>query len=155
MLDRPALLPDAPLQPGRLLARGVARHLRDHDFACVEEFVPDRGLRIDVMAMGPKSEFWAIECKSSRADFTSDLKWEGYLPFADRFFFAVDCDFPTEILPERTGLIIGDGFGAEVIRMPDETRLGAGKRRKLCIRFARIAAQRLHWARDPMLATAG
>ncbi|UWQ22673.1 MmcB family DNA repair protein [Jannaschia sp. W003] len=154
MLDRPALLPDAPMQPGQLLARGVARHLRDHDFCCLEEFVPDRGLRIDVMAMGPKSEFWVIECKSSRADFMSDLKWRNYLPFADRFFFAVDCDFPTEILPGDVGLIIGDAFGAEVIRMPEGTPLPQAKRRKLTVRFARTAAQRLHWARDPMLRSA-
>ena len=152
MLDRPELPLDQPLQPGQILARGVARHLREHDFACLEEFVPARGLRVDVMALGPKSELWVVECKSCRADFVSDLKWQGYLPFADRFFFAVDCDFPTEILPQGAGLILADGFGAEVVRMPEETPVAAARRRKLTWKFARTAATRLHWARDPMLA---
>lgn len=74
------------LQPGQLLARGVSRHLRSHGFVSVEEFVPERGKRVDVMALGPKGEIWVIECKSSRADFQSDQKWEGYLEWCDRYF---------------------------------------------------------------------
>ena len=111
----------SPLQPGQLLARGVARHLVSHGFACVEELVPTRGLRVDVMALGPKGEIWVVECKSSRADFTSDAKWQSYLEWADRFFWAVDQDFPTELLPDETGLIIADGYGGEIIRMGPET----------------------------------
>ena len=147
----PELPLDAPLQPGQILARGVVRHLRQHDFAALEEFVPERGKRIDVMGLGPKSELWVVECKSSRADFASDLKWQGYLPFADRFFWAVDCAFPAEILPEATGLIVADGFGAEIVRMPEPTPVAAARRRKMVHRFARTAAQRLMWTRDPML----
>ena len=60
------------MQPGQLLARGVCRHLASHDFVGIEEFVPERGKRVDVMAVGPKGEIWVIECKSSRVDFTSD-----------------------------------------------------------------------------------
>ena len=150
----PELPLDAPAQPGQILARGVIRHLRHHDFACLEEFVPERGKRLDVMGVGPKSELWVVECKSSRADFLSDLKWRTYLPFADRFFWAVGCDFPTEILPKDGGLIVADGFGAEVVRMPDSTPVNAARRRKLVHKFGRTAAQRLMWARDPMLGSA-
>ena len=67
------------MMPGQVLARGVARHLVSHGFVCVEELVPARGLRVDVMALGPKGEIWVVECKSSRADFASDHKWDGYL----------------------------------------------------------------------------
>ena len=88
----------ASLQPGQRLQRGVCRHLLDLDFACIEEFVPSKGLRVDVMALGPKGEFWIIECKSSRADFTMDKKWQGYLEWSDRYFWAVDGDFPVELL---------------------------------------------------------
>ena len=91
-------------QPGQLLARGVCRMLASHGFVCVEELVPTRGLRVDVMALGPKGDIWIVECKSSRADFTSDAKWDGYLEWADRFFWAVDADFPVELLPDDTGL---------------------------------------------------
>lgn len=137
------------LQPGQLLARGVTRHLASHGFACVEELVPTRGLRVDVMALGPKGEIWVVECKSSRADFTSDSKWQGYLEWADRFFWAVDSDFPTELLPDETGLIIGDGYGAEIIRMGPETKLAAARRKVMVKKFAMTAARRLHVLRDP------
>lgn len=138
----------AALQPGQLLARGVARHLVSHGFACVEELVPTRGLRVDVMALGPKGEIWIVECKSSRADFTSDSKWQGYLEWADRFFWAVDSEFPTELLPDDTGLIIADAYGGEIIRIGPETRLAAARRKVMVQKFALTAARRLHLLRD-------
>ncbi|WP_244504757.1 MmcB family DNA repair protein [Jannaschia faecimaris] len=151
-MDSSTMPPD--LLPGQLLARGVCRHLRDHDFTCLEEFSPERGKRLDVMALGPKGEFWIVECKSSRADFNADVKWQGYLEWSDRYFWAVDTDFPTELLPPETGLIIADAFGAEVVRMPAASKLPGARRRALTLRFARCAALRLHWARDPMMAEA-
>lgn len=144
------LHPSVPsLQPGQLLARGVARHLVSHGFACVEELVPTRGLRVDVMALGPKGEIWVVECKSSRADFTSDCKWQGYLEWADRFFWAVDQDFPTELLPDDTGLIIADSYGGEIIRMGPESKLAPARRKVMVQKFAVHAARRLHLLRDP------
>lgn len=140
--------PPAP-QPGQLLARGVCRHMASHGFACVEELVPARGLRVDVMALGPKGEVWVVECKSSRADFMTDQKWEGYLEWADRFFWAVDADFPTELLPDETGLIIGDAYGAEIVRMGPETRLAPARRKVMVQKFAFCAARRLQMLRDP------
>lgn len=141
--------------PGQLLARGVARHLRGHDFACLEEFSPERGKRLDVMALGPKGEVWVVECKSSRADFTSDCKWDGYLEWAERFFWAVDADFPAELLPPETGLILADGFGAEIVRMPEKHPMAAARRKALTLRFARCAAARLQGLRDPMCGAEG
>ena len=141
-----------PLQPGQILARGVARHLRQHDFVSVEEFVPTRGLRMDVYALGPKGEFWVIECKSSRADFNADTKWQGYLEWGDRYFWAVDADFPTELLPDETGLIIADGYDAEIVRMSPETKLAPARRKVMLQKFARHAAGRLQGYRDPGVA---
>ncbi|MGS4916874.1 MULTISPECIES: MmcB family DNA repair protein [Mameliella] len=137
------------LMPGQLLARGVCRHLAGHGFAVIEEFVPDRGLRVDIMALGPKGELWVVECKSSRADYMSDGKWQGYLDWCDRYFWAVDQDFPTELLPEGTGLIIADGYDAEILRMVPEDKLAAARRNKLIRKFAVHAARRLHGLRDP------
>jgi hypothetical protein len=145
----PLFAPD--LQPGQLLARGVCRHLLGHDFACIEEFTPERGKRVDVMALGPKGEIWVIECKSSRADFTSDGKWEGYLDWCDRYFWAVDAAFPTELLPDDTGLIVADAYDAEILRMAPETRLAPARRTALIRRFARHAALRLQALRDPAI----
>lgn len=139
------------LSPGQLLARGVCRCLMDHGFACLLEAVPRPGLRVDVMALGRKGEIWVVECKSSRADFTSDRKWRGYLDYADRFFWAVDADFPTEILPEDTGVILADRFGAEILRMAPEVKLAAPRRKVVTQGFARTAALRLAGRADPGL----
>ncbi|WP_116598725.1 MmcB family DNA repair protein [Primorskyibacter marinus] len=143
------------LQPGQLLARGVARHLFALGFVSVEEFVPDRGLRVDVAALGPKGEIWVIECKSSRADFMCDAKWQGYLPWCDRFFWAVDQDFPTDLLPEETGLIIADAYDAEILRMAPEDRLAGARRTVLTRKIAQHAARRLQGLRDPDAANWG
>lgn len=137
------------LMPGQLLARGVCRHLASHGYAVIEEFVPDRGLRVDVMALGPKGELWVVECKSSRADFMTDSKWQGYLDWCDRYFWAVDQDFPTDLLPEGTGLILADAYDAEILRMPEEDKLASARRTKLTRKFATHAARRLHVLRDP------
>ena len=147
----PAMRDDIPSKkPGQLLARGVCRHLLvAHDFVSVEELIPTRGLRVDVMALGPKSEVWIIECKSSRADFAGDQKWQGYLEWCDRYFWAVDEDFPTDLLPENTGLIIADSYDAEIIRMAPEDKLAPARRKMMVQKFARHAATRWHTARDP------
>ena len=137
------------LMPGQILARGVSRHMRSHDFVTVEELVPTVGLRVDVMALGPKAEIWVIECKSCRADYQADQKWQGYLDWCDRFFWAVDTDFPTELLPDETGLIIADGYDAEIIRMGPESKLAPARRKVMIQKFARHAAIRAQIARDP------
>jgi hypothetical protein len=135
--------------PGQLLARGLCRHLLGHGFATVEELVPAPGLRVDVMALGPKGEVWVIECKSGLADFRSDRKWQGYLDWCDRFFWAVDVEFPTEILPEGTGLILADPYDAEIVRMGPEMPLAPARRKVMVQKFARHAALRLQALRDP------
>lgn len=142
-------LPVRDLKPGQLLARGVSRHLASLGLACVEELVPTRGLRVDVMALGPKGEIWVVECKSSRVDFTSDEKWQGYLDWCDRFFFAVDEDFPTELLPTSAGLMIADAYDAEILRMAPEDKLAPARRKVMLHTFASHAARRLQALRDP------
>jgi hypothetical protein len=137
--------------PGQLLARAVCRHLRAHDFVTLEEFTPERGKRLDVIALGPRGEVWVVECKSSRADFTSDGKWAGYLEWGDRYFWAVDDAFPTDLLPDGTGLIIADSYDAEILRMGPEEKLAPARRKAVTQRFARHAALRLQLLRDPGL----
>ncbi len=141
--------PAPRLMPGQLLARGVCRHLLSHDFVTLEEVVPAPGLRVDVMALGPKGELWVIECKSGLADYRADHKWQGYLDWCDRFFWAVDGNFPTEILPDGTGLVLADGYGAEIVRMAPESPLAPARRKAMLQKFARHAARRLQALRDP------
>ena len=135
--------------PGQRLARGVARALRGLNFVTVEEMVPTPGLRVDLLALGPKGEVWVIECKSGRADYLADQKWQGYLPWCDRFFWAVDADFPTDLLPDGTGLILADAYDAEIVRMGPDTPLAPARRKVMVQKFARHAALRLQGYRDP------
>ena len=111
--------------------------------------MPDRGLRVDVAGLGPKGEIWVVECKSSRADYMADGKWQGYLGWCDRFFWAVDQDFPTDMLPPETGLIIADAYDAEILRMAPEEKLAAARRTVLTRKIAQHAARRLQSLRDP------
>ncbi|WP_411958244.1 MmcB family DNA repair protein [Paracoccus homiensis] len=138
-----------PVMAGQRLARGVGRMLRSMGHASLVEFIPTRGLRVDVISLGPKGEIWIVECKSSRADFATDRKWQGYLDFCDRYFWAVDADFPIDLLPAESGLIVADAYGAEIQRMPQETRLAAARRNKLTREFARSAALRMQGLADP------
>ena len=108
------LQPQKKLTTGQLLARGMARHLAGLGFVSLEEFPPIKGLRVDLLALGRKSEIWIIECKSSREDFMSDEKWQNYLPWCDQYFWAVPTDFPVDILPEQTGVFWADGYDAEL-----------------------------------------
>ncbi len=131
------------MTPGQRLARGACRHLLSLNFTGLTEFVPTRGKRVDVMGLGPEGELWIIECKSGRADFRSDSKWTGYLEWCDRFFWAVDTAFPTDILPEESGLMIADDYSAEIVRMPEAQRLAPARRHRLIRKFARDSAHRL------------
>lgn len=144
-----------PALPGQRLARGVCRALRALDFVTVEELVPTSGLRVDVMALGPRGELWVVECKSGRADYTTDRKWQGYLDWCDRFFWAVDAEFPVELLPEGTGLILADAYDAEILRMGPEAPLAPARRKVMLQKFARHAALRLQAVRDPGAMIAG
>lgn len=150
-------VPDAMhrLTPGQLLARGVCRHLLGHDFVTLEEIVPTPGLRVDVMALGPKGELWVVECKSGVPDYRADRKWQGYLEWCDRFFWAVDAAFPTELLPDGTGLILADAYDAEIVRMAPETPLAPARRKVMLQKFARNAALRLQALRDPGISPSG
>lgn len=137
------------LLPGQRLARGVSRHLRERDFAPLLEFVPAPGLRVDVIALGPSGEIWIVECKSSRADFVSDLKWGGYIEWCDRYFWAVDADFPVDLLPPDAGVMVADAWDADIQRWPEPVPLAGSRRRALTQRIARTAAVRLAAFTDP------
>jgi hypothetical protein len=131
------------------IARGTMRLLAGLGMTPVLEFTLANWRRADIAALGPKGEIWIVEVKSNRVDFETDQKWPDYLDFCDRFLFAVDPTFPTEILPEETGLILADRYGGEILREAPADRLPAARRRTVTLGLARTAAQRLHGALDP------
>lgn len=122
---------------------GVCRLLFHHKMACLTELRLGSGRRLDVLALGAKGELWAVEVKSSVEDFKADHKWESYLDYCDRFFFAVPMQFPKELIPVDVGLIVADRFEAAIIRPCEEQKLSAARRKKLLISFGQTAASRL------------
>ena len=64
----------------------------------------------------------------------------------------MDGDFPTELLPEGTGLIIADAYDAEIMRMAPEDKLAPARRKVMVQKFATHAARRLQAYRDPGVA---
>lgn len=135
--------------PADVLARGVARALADMGYQSLTEFRIGRGRRADVAALNRDGKFIVVEIKTSEADFRADTKWAEYLPFCDRFFFAVPEGFPGEILPAAHGLMVADAYGAAVIRAAPETTMNGSRRRAQILRFALIASRRLRQAGDP------
>jgi hypothetical protein len=131
------------------IARGASRYLRALGCAVVVELPLADGRRADLMALCPRGTITILEVKSCLADFRADNKWEDYRQWCDRFYLAVDCAFPLDVIPEECGLIVADRFDAEALRDPPEHRLDAARRKAVTLRFARCAAFRLHGADDP------
>lgn len=131
------------------IARGTQRLLLNMGLVSVTELTLASGRRADVAALSDKGEIWIVEIKSSVADFRSDSKWPEYEDFCDRLLFGVAPGFPLEILPETTGLIVADAYGAELLRTAPSKPLAAARRKAVIQRFARAAAVRLQALADP------
>jgi hypothetical protein len=131
--------------------KGVCRHLRAAGFATLCEFTLASGRRADVVALDHAGRIWIVEIKSSIEDFRCDLKWPEYYQFCDRLYFAIPPHVAPEIIPDETGLIIADGWGADIRREPAEQPLHPSRRRAMTLHFARAAALRLHGLYDPEL----
>ena len=131
------------------ISRGARRCLLAHGMAAITEFSLANGRRADLAALTLAGEIWIVEIKSCLLDFRTDQKWPEYRAFSDRLLFAVDADFPAEIIPADCGLIIADKYGGEIIRAAPEHRLSAARRKAVTQRFARTAAIRLHALADP------
>jgi hypothetical protein len=149
--DRRFVMSASVVEPtgAALLTRGVCRVLEQLGYASLVEFPLANGRRADILALGKTGDLVIIEIKSSVADFRADRKWSAYRDFSDRLYFAVPNDFPRPLIPDECGLMVADSFSAAVLRDGSTTRLDAGRRRALTMRFARIAATRLRRLLDP------
>ena len=130
-----------PAITGRV-TRGAARLLTGLGYAPLAEAPLPNGRRADLMALGARGELVIVEVKSGVEDYRADGKWPQYGPWCDRFFFAVDPDFPRAVLPEGPGLIVADGFGGMVATEAPTHPLAPARRKALTLQFARLAAWR-------------
>ena len=126
-----------------------ARALRARGHSVVTELALANGRRADVVALSGAGDVMIVEIKSCLLDYRSDGKWQDYLPFCDRLYFAVAADFPREVIPPSVGLILADRYGAELVREPLEERLSAARRKAMMLAFAHAAALRLQLHLDP------
>ncbi len=142
--------------PGRDTAearirRGVGRLLTDLGYGVLYEFRLTSGRRVDVIGLNDETEFVIVEIKSSVEDFRSDRKWREYLPFCERFYFAVSERFPDRLLPGDCGVIVADAYGGAVRREAAPVRIDGTRKRRQVVRFALAAAGRLQRRIDPGL----
>jgi len=114
-----------------------------------EVALPD-GRRADILALRPDGGFVCVEVKSGLRDFLADSKWHEYRAHCDALFFAVDVDFPQDVLPASAGLMVAWQDGAELLRDAATHPLAPARRRALLLRFARLAAGRLAQRDDPV-----
>lgn len=136
-------------QRAALIHRAAARLCILLGWAPLHEVALPNGRRADILALRPDGGFACIEVKSGIRDFQTDGKWPEYREFCDALYFAVDVDFPRELLPDEAGLIVADGLEAELLRAAPNLPLATARRRALLHRFALLAAGRLAAMEDP------
>ncbi len=130
------------------VARGVSRLLLQEGFSPIVEFTLANGRRLDVAALGPDGTVLGVEIKIAVADLKTDIKWPDYLEFCELFYFAVPPEFPDELVPPDTGLIVADRFGGAIVRPSPVLSLHASRRKAVTLRFAKVAAERLNAVAD-------
>lgn len=131
------------------VTRGVCRMLAEAGYGTLKEFRLASGRRVDVMGMNDDGEFVIIEVKISVEDFRGDRKWREYLPYCDRFYFAVPEDFPSRLVPGDCGLIVADGYGGAIRRAATTMAVNGNRKRRQLVRFGLAASARLRRLADP------
>jgi hypothetical protein len=126
------------------VARGVSRLLRQEGFNTILEFTLANGRRLDVAGLGANGTMLGVEIKVAVGDLKQDIKWPEYLEFCELFYFAIPPDFPDELVPPGTGLIVADRYGGAIVRPSPVATLHASRRKAVTLNFARVAAERLY-----------
>lgn len=134
--------PELPATAARI-ARGVVRLMDGLGYAALAEYTLGNGRRADILAVDGAGRVTIVEIKSSRADFAADRKWQEYLDYCDRFYFAVEPSFPQDLLPLEVGLIVADAHGGSVLRESAMAPLNGNRRRSLILGVALTASRRL------------
>lgn len=137
------------------VARGICRLFARNDVWCLAEMPLRNGRRADLMGIDAKGQVLIVEIKTSRADLLGDGKWQDYLEFCDRFYWGVppeldrSCLEGAEFRPDCCGVIVADGYDAEIVRPAPSRPLAAARRKVEVERLARAALRRQIVALDP------
>ena len=156
----PALTPAAS-PVAAAVARGICRLFARNDIWCLPEMPLRNGRRADLMGIDPKGQLIIVEIKVARADLLGDAKWTDYLDYCDRFYWGLaphldrGCIEQPGFLPERCGVIVADGYDAEILRPAATVPLAAARRKVETERLARAALRRQLGLVDPQFAPWG
>lgn len=135
--------------------RGICRLFARNDVWCLAEMPLRGGRRADLMGVDAKGHVIIVEIKVSRADLMGDAKWTDYLPYCDRFYWGLApqldraCLEQGDFLPDRCGVIVADGYDAEILRPAPLLQMAAARRKVEVERLARAALRRMVTAADP------
>ena len=146
----PTLGPSSFPDRTQAIRRAAARLCLALGWTPLHEVRLPNGRRADILALRADGGFACIEVKSGARDFLADAKWPEYRDYADALLFAVDADFPQDLLPGDVGLIVACDGHADLLRSPAARPLPPARRRALMHRFARLAATRLCALEDPL-----
>ncbi len=152
-LIHPELVTGSP--ETRKVARGILRLFGRNDTWCLPEMPLRNGRRADLMGIDPKGRVVIVEIKVSRADLLGDNKWPDYLDFCDRFYWGLPPELDRTPLetddyrPDCCGIIVADGYDAEIIRPAPSHPLAAARRKVVVERLARAALRRQVVTADP------
>lgn len=145
----PAPIPvDPELKAAQAVARGICRLFARNDIWCLSEMPLRSNRRADLMGIDAKGHLVIVEIKVSRADLLGDGKWTDYLDHCDRFYWGLAphldraCLEEPGFLPQRCGLIVADGYDAEILRPAATVPLAAARRKAETERLARAALRR-------------
>lgn len=151
----PAAAPSGETRRALAVARGICRLFARNDVWCLPEMPLRCGRRADLMGIDAKGRIVIVEIKVSRADLLGDAKWPDYLDYCDRFYWGLPPNLdraPLEseaFLPERCGVIVADGYDAEIVRPAASLPLAAARRKVEVERLARASLRRLVNGGDP------
>lgn len=151
----PASWAAAEARTARAVARGIGRLFARNDIWCLPEMPLRSGRRADLMGVDAKGHVIIVEIKVSRADLLGDGKWPDYLDHCDRFFWGLHPDLDRACMetpafrPEACGLIVADGYDAEILRPAPTLPLAPARRKAEIERLARAALRRQVIAGDP------
>ncbi|MBE5074261.1 MmcB family DNA repair protein [Erythrobacteraceae bacterium E2-1 Yellow Sea] len=137
------------------VARGISRMFARNDIWCLPEMPLRNGRRADLMGVDAKGHVIIVEIKVARADLLGDGKWPDYLDHCDRFFWGLPPGLDRAPLdhinyrPDCCGVIVADGYDAEILRPAPLQPLNAARRKVEVERLARAALRRHAGLIDP------
>ncbi|WP_115367742.1 MmcB family DNA repair protein [Alteripontixanthobacter maritimus] len=130
------------------VARGIKRLFARNDIWCLSEMPLRNNRRADLMGIDPKGRIVIVEIKVSRADLLGDGKWPDYLDHCDRFYWGLPPELDRAVLegedyrPDCCGVIVADGYDAEIVRPAPSHPLAAARRKVEVERLCRTSLRR-------------